>query len=132
MKLILIRDVMNDQCTLGKLFIDDVYQCETLEDKDRKLENGGVKVHGETCIPRGLYKVEITYSNRFKRDLPILLNVPQFEGIRIHPGNTSANTEGCILVGERRHSNCITMSRIAFYDLFEKIENEENLEIEIK
>lgn len=135
MKLTLTRDSFSD-CTLGKLAVNDVYECECLEDKDRKLECAGEKIYGKTAIPRGTYKIVIDYSNRFKRSLPRLLNVPGFEGIRIHSGNTSADTEGCILVGLSRSGSSITESRAAFNVLFAKLkeafETGEQITIEVK
>lgn len=104
-------------CTIGSLSVDGVWQCWTLEDEVRS----GPKVPGQTAIPYGAYKVDITASQRFKRDLPLLLNVPNFSGIRIHPGNTSADTEGCILVGQDRLSNSLGHSVAAFADLFAKL-----------
>lgn len=136
MKLILTRDIFTPATTLGKLTLDGFNLCYTLEDTDRKLESGGIKVKGKTAIPRGTYKVVLTYSNRFKRILPLLLNVPQFEGIRIHTGNTSEDTEGCILVGKSAGVGLIRDSRVAFgmvYSILEKAtENKEEIEIEIK
>ena len=99
MKLLLLRDHFTNSTTLGKLYVNGIFQCYTLEDKDRELEKGNEKLYGETAIPRGSYQVIIDYSNRFKRELPRLKDVPQFEGIRIHPGNTHEDTHGCILVG---------------------------------
>lgn len=123
MKIKLVRDGFSETTTLGKLYLDDKFECETLEDKDRKLEIGGEKIHGETAIPRGTYQIIIDYSQRFKRELPRLLNVPQFEGIRIHPGNTHVDTAGCILVGQLRvNGNSIGYSRAAFHSLFQKLE----------
>src|SRR6266446_7748971 len=123
MNLLLIRDIFTQTCTIGKLFIDGQYLCETLEDCDRKLELGGVKIYGESAIPRGTYKVTIDFSGRFQRDMPHVLDVPQFTGIRIHPGNTAADTDGCILVGTGRVANrSITESRLAFNKFFPKLE----------
>ena len=89
--------------TIGKLFIDGKdLNIFTLEDKVREIKGEPVdkwKVQNKTAIPKGIYKVIINLSNRFKRLLPLLLNVDGFEGVRIHPGNTSENTEGCILLG---------------------------------
>src|SRR5437588_5321023 len=82
----------------------------------------GVKIPHETAIPAGRYTVDITFSPRFNRDLPLLLNVQGFLGIRIHPGNTANDTEGCILVGRHRAGNAITESRAAFDALFPKLE----------
>ncbi|GHU34901.1 hypothetical protein AGMMS50256_29240 [Betaproteobacteria bacterium] len=96
------RDVLSGSFTLGQLFIDGMFFCYTCEDRDRRLEDGGAKIKGETAIPRGKYRVAVSLSNRFGRRLPEILNVPGFEGVRIHGGNTAADTEGCILVGEER------------------------------
>ena len=84
--------------TSGVLFIDDKKFCETLEDVNRdinrngKFDNGEAKIYGDTCIPYGKYKVTVTYSPKFKRELPEILGVNSFSGIRIHRGNY-ANTE---------------------------------------
>lgn len=86
--------------TEGDLFIDGVLACHTIEDVVRD----GPKVPGKTAIPAGRYKVSVTYSNRFKKDLPLVHDVPGFEGIRIHSGNTSEDTEGCIIVGAKQTS----------------------------
>lgn len=108
MKLELKRIYLGDTYTIGKLYIDDKYFCDTLEDKNRdinkngKFDNGETKVYAETAIPYGTYKIQVTYSPKFKRDLPLLLNVPHFEGIRIHRGNTKEDTAGCILLGENK------------------------------
>lgn len=120
----LVRDGFGEQSTEGKLFVNGTTECDTLEDKDRKLEDGGEKVYGETAIPRGIYEVETSMSNRFKKVLPILLDVPGFTGVRIHPGNTSKDTEGCILVGTNMGSNTdnfVGHSRVAFTELMDKI-----------
>lgn len=86
----------------GKMFIDGMYWGETLEDPDRHLEAGEVKVDGDTAIPRGRYQLTLTYSNRFRKIMPELLHVPGFSGVRIHGGNTEADTHGCILLGNER------------------------------
>lgn len=105
--------------TVGKLSVDGTPNCYTLEDKVRE---SGIKVHGATAIPIGTYKVVIDMSTRFGRLMPHLLDVPGFTGIRIHPGNTSANTEGCLLVGLTwSGSDFIGSSRLAFNALFDKI-----------
>jgi hypothetical protein len=117
MKLNVDRVQKDVDVTIGQLLIDDQFECWTLEDPVR----AGPKVHGETAIPAGTYKVLITFSPRFKRDLPLVQNVPGFEGIRIHPGNTADNTEGCLLVGDVRLSKSIGKSQIAFARVFQKI-----------
>ncbi len=113
-----------NHCTFGKLSVDGVASYETLEDVVREVEGATVanwKVAGDTAIPRGRYRIVVNHSNRFKRELPQLLNVPGFEGIRIHAGNTEADTEGCILVGTTRAGAAVQNSRVAFNELFDDI-----------
>ena len=98
MELNLYRHTYNtrgDRNIIGDLYIDGEFFCYTLEDERRADD---VKVYGETAIPTGTYNVKVTKSNRFKRLMPLLLDVPMFSGIRIHGGNTSKDTLGCILV----------------------------------
>jgi hypothetical protein len=90
----LTRKEFTDRSTIGELHVNGVFECFTLEDTVRP-----VKIKGETAIPEGRYEVVVNFSERFQRPLPLLLNVPNFEGVRIHPGNTDKDTEGCILVG---------------------------------
>ena len=118
MNLQLVRKEFTEQSTIGELTVDGQFECFTLEDKVRP---DGVKVFGETAIPEGIYHIDITFSNRFKKDLPLLLAVPNFEGVRIHSGNTPADTLGCILVGKGKGSNRIDQSRDAFNALFPKL-----------
>lgn len=106
MKFTLIRDTFHPDYTLGALFYDGARYGYTCEDRDRKLEDEpGAKVKGQTAIPRGLYKMLPRYSVRFKKVLPLLIDVPGFEGVRIHGGNTAEDTEGCPLLGEERTEN---------------------------
>lgn len=128
MELELTRFEFTEDFTLGHITLNGEHICYTLEDKDRDLHIGDgiakiqrVKVHGKTAIPTGRYEIEITYSNRFKKKLPQLMRVPGFEGIRIHPGNTSADTEGCLLPGTGYRIGQLIESRIAFNKLFEVI-----------
>lgn len=118
MKLRLERSWPTNKCTIGSLLLDGAYECFTLEDVLRD----GPKVYGETAIPAGTYNVVVTPSQRFKRELPLLEDVPGFEGIRIHPGNTAENTDGCILVGRSKGPNYVSESRAAFNALYEKIQ----------
>ena len=120
MKLTLLREPTIGASTFGVLFVDGRFECFTLEDALRE----GPKVHGETAIPAGTYGVQVTFSPRFRRRLPLLLGVPGFEGIRIHPGNHHEDTEGCILVGLRRHveGRAVLESRIAMAPLQLKLE----------
>lgn len=95
MNILLHRFEFGSHYTIGRLFLDGVYQCYTLEDKVQSP-----KVPGETAIPAGEYKVIFDFSNRFQKEMPHILDVPGFEGIRIHAGNTDKDTEGCVLLGE--------------------------------
>ena len=123
MHLVLLRDVFNKDWTQGQLFINDQFFCYTLEDTDRFLEAGGVKTAKKTAIPRGVYKVVVNMSPRFKTELPLLQNVPNFTGIRIHAGNTHEDTDGCILVGMgRSEDGTITKSRLALSGLMNWLE----------
>jgi hypothetical protein len=115
-----------ENSTIGELLIDGIFECFTLEDKERP-----VKIKGETAIPKGTYKVIINQSNRFKRLLPLLIDVPNFEGVRIHSGNSNHDTEGCILVGQTRNKNYIGQSRKAFDKLFKKMQAAKNITLTI-
>lgn len=113
------RKWLTEASTIGELWIDGVFECFTLEDRYRLPWEQ--KVPGATCIPCGVYPVAITPSPRFHRDLPLVMNVHGFSGIRIHPGNVAADTEGCVLVGRVRHHESVQESRLAFDALFEKL-----------
>ena len=126
MKLELKRLHRTNNSTIGELYVNGVFECYTLEDKERE-----VKIKNETAIPKGVYIVGITLSNRFKKMLPILMNVPNFEGIRIHPGNSNHDTEGCILVGTTRSVDFIGNSRKAFEKLFAKMKTAKDITITI-
>ena len=125
MRIKLVRESFTDKATEGKLYINDVFECYTLEDCDRRLEVGGTKIYGATAIPRGTSAIDISYSEHFNKRLPILLNVPQYEGVRIHTGNSNSDTAGCVIVGSQNASETddfIGGSKIAFEPLFEKIQ----------
>ena len=94
--------------TIGLLYVDGRLWCNTLEDTVRP---DGVKIQGQTAIPAGVYNVCLTMSPKFKRSLPLLDNVPNFTGVRIHAGNTAKDTEGCILVGENTKRGMVLNSR---------------------
>jgi len=126
MKLTVKRIHRTESSTIGELYVDGVFECYTLEDIERD-----VKIKSETAIPKGTYKVIVTMSNRFKRLLPLLMNVPNFEGVRIHAGNTNHDTEGCILVGQTRSTDFIGKSRKAFDKLFKKMQKAKSITIEI-
>jgi hypothetical protein len=114
--------------TVGKMYVDGVYECYTLEDVVRN----GSKVIGKTAIPTGEYKVIIDASVRFKQDMPHILDVPNFTGIRIHAGNTSAHTDGCILLGTTwTGGDFIGNSKLAYNKFFKKLKQAKKAIIKI-
>ena len=137
MKVLLKRIALRDTYTIGKIYIDGEYFCDTLEDKVRDLNKNGVfdgdekKVYGETAIPYGTYKVILSYSPKFKRILPELLDVPCFTGIRIHRGNTEKDTAGCLLVGENKVRGKVLNSTYWEKKLIEKLEGKNGITIQI-
>jgi len=100
--LLVIRDIFTVKSTIGRLYINGKSFCYTLEDAVRAF---GIKIQNETAIPAGCYDISITPSNRFKRDMPLLNNVPMFTGIRIHGGNRAKDSAGCILVAYNKIDN---------------------------
>lgn len=138
MELTVIRKYKDENRTIGELHINGVFFCHTLEDTARNISKGNciAKEYGRTAIPLGKYTVALTYSNRFKRYLPLLVSVPCFEGIRIHGGNTEHNTEGCILVGAQTDGktkiwNCAgVLSKLIA--AIKKVEKTEKISIEVK
>ena len=130
MKLKLIRTPIKDKPTIGELWIDGKFFCFTLEDTDRGLTQEmklsviqSKKIYGETAIPYGKYKVQLTWSPKFGRPLPIVENVKGYEGIRFHRGNYKNDTLGCVLVGFEKGIDTISKStpaEVALVELFEK------------
>ena len=129
MNIQLKRIAKKETYTIGKLYIDGVYFCDTLEDTVRDLNKNGVfdngekKIYGKTAIPYGTYNVKWTYSNKFKKYMPLIENVPSFAGIRIHAGNSSADTQGCILVGENKAVGKVLNSKNTVNKLYPIIQN---------
>lgn len=124
MEIKLVRTKGTKGFTEGKLFINGVFECFTVEDEDRKLESGGTKIQNKTAIPKGIYNVIISMSNRFKKFLIEILNVNGFSGIRIHSGNSSKDTEGCIIVGSinnRDDDDWVGASKVAYEKLHKKV-----------
>jgi hypothetical protein len=117
MNIRVLRKTFTENSTIGEMSVDGKFECFTLEDKVR-----AVKIHGKTAIPTGIYEVTITFSQKFNKPLPLLMNVPNFAGIRIHSGNTAEDTEGCILVGTGKTVDKVTSSQVALKALFAKIE----------
>jgi len=116
MNLLLNRESQTADATLGRFFAGNeclYYTCEDLQRAE--------KIPGKTAIPCGRYKVVITFSNRFQKFLPLLLDVPGFTGVRIHSGNTAADTEGCILIGKVKTANGIGQSRAAMADFMPRL-----------
>lgn len=141
MKLTLKRIALKPTYTIGKLYIDDNYFCDTLEDtvrdlnKDGKFDNGQKKIKGKTAIPYGTYEIKWTYSPRFKKYTPQLMSVPSFEGIRIHSGNSSKDTEGCLLLGENKKVGMVLNSKATiekFYPIIKDACTKGKVTIEIK
>lgn len=91
--------------------------CDTLEPQWRDYQGGEKKVKGESAIPEGTYRVVVTRSPRFGQWLPLLLDVPQFSGVRIHAGNSAGDTEGCILVGDNMYKGALVRSKLALQRL---------------
>ena len=125
MNIQLKRIAKKETYTIGKLYIDGVYFCDTIEDKDRGLNQAmsindikKKKVYGETAIPTGTYKLVINYSNRFKKNMAHILNVPGYEGIRIHTGNSAKDSLGCIIVGKNKIVGRVIKSRDTYNQLF--------------
>ncbi|MCK8622826.1 DUF5675 family protein [Prevotella sp. E13-27] len=133
MELVLTRIAKRKTYTIGRLAIikevseeyktyeEEEYFCDTLEPTWRNYKHGGRKIKGCSAIPEGRYAVVISYSPKFEQWLPILLGVPNFSGIRIHAGNASADTEGCILVGKNKIVGQLVDSRIWLHRLKKKI-----------
>jgi hypothetical protein len=124
MKLKVVRETKNDICTIGSLFINDVFFCYTLEDKDRGLKQSdsllfiqAKKIFGLTAIPSGFYKLTVNQSPKFKRMLPRILDIKGFDGVLMHRGNSADHSLGCILVGYQKGDNAIFDSTKAENDL---------------
>lgn len=139
MELKIIRTKSNKEYTEGKLYINGVYFCDTLEDKDRGLLQTmtidtikTIKVYKETCIPYGKYRVVLSMSKRFGKVMPELLNVKGFTGIRMHSGNTIYDTEGCILVGIKSSNGIITNSRKTFNALMNILNTQKSITLAIE
>ena len=138
MKLKLVRKYRKETYTIGKLYVDGVYFCDTIEDRDRGLDDSMSladimikKRYGETAIPYGTYKVEITYSPKYKRLMPEIKNVKGFSGIRIHSGNTAKDTLGCLIIGKNTQVGMVTESRKTYNKLFALLKDAKDISIDI-
>ena len=128
MKLKVVREIKNDVCTIGSLFINDVFFCYTLEDKDRGLKQSdsllfiqAKKIFGLTAIPSGFYKLTVNQSPKFKRMLPRILDIKGFDGVLLHRGNSANDSLGCILVGYKKGENSIFESTKSETDLVNRL-----------
>ena len=138
MKIELVRIAFKDTYTIGKLYVDGKYECDVLEDVDRGLDSSMSeseilkrKVKGETAIPTGHYVINITYSPKYKRMMPLLLDVKGFSGIRIHSGNTAKDTEGCLIVGKNKKVGMVLESRDTYKRLFKMMQDQKEITIDI-
>lgn len=129
---------LNDY-TIGNLYLDGQFFCNTLEDTDRGLKDSqnllyikSKKIFSKTAIPTGTYKVLLTYSFRFKRVLPLIVGVKGFDGIRIHQGNFPKDTEGCILVGKNTFKGGVFNSKETLEILLKKLEGQKDITITIE
>lgn len=131
MKLTLQRYLFAEDYTMGLLYIDDIYFCDTIEDKFRGNDLKGKKVYGETCIPYGVYTVKITWSPKHKRYLPQIMDVPYFDGIRFDVANTAKDVLGCVAVGIKSENGRVLQSRKTHNALMRRLETANNIKIDI-
>ena len=138
MEILVKRLYKKSEYTIGKMYINGEYFCDTVEDTDRglsqEMSNSYIearKVYGKTAIPVGRYRVVLSYSNKFKKTLPLLKDVLGFGGIRIHSGNTAEDSLGCIIVGENKIKGGVINSRQTMERLMYRLRNEKNIVIEI-
>lgn len=139
MKLELIREEFTDKSTIGSLYIDGKFFCYTLEDKDRGLDQKQpleeitkAKVYGQTAIPTGTYKVTVNLSARLKRELPLIMDVPGYQGIRIHKGNTDVDTLGCVILGTKKGKDAVYQSTIQEQRILSVLKGQKDITITIK
>lgn len=131
MKLTLQRYLFTNDYTMGLLFIDGLYFCDTIEDKFRGNDLSKTKVYGETCIPYGVYDVKITWSPKNKKYMPQIMNVPYFDGIRIESGNTAKDSLGCVIVGIKSENGKVLESRKTYNALMKRLEGTKYIKIDI-
>jgi hypothetical protein len=138
MKIKVVREVFTDKSTIGSLYLNDVFFCYTLEDKDRGLDQSqsliiiqAKKLFGITAIPYGKYPLIVNKSPKFGRLLPRLQGIKGFDGVLIHRGNSAEHSHGCILVGYKKGTDCIMESTKAEADLITILQRESTHTIEI-
>ena len=129
MQIMLTRNWKKPDYTIGRIFINNAFFCNSMEDTDRGLrqdmpldEIKRLKVYGKTAIPTGTYTIMMTYSPKYKKKMPQVMKVPGFEGIRIHPGNGPEDTLGCILPGDNKVKGRVINSTIRFNQFVSMLE----------
>ena len=139
MRLTLKRIANKDNYCIGKLYINGKYFCDTLEDVDRGLDDSMTeadilkqKKYGQTAIPTGIYTVLLTYSPKYKKVMPLINNVKGYSGIRIHSGNSSKDTLGCLLVGKNTVVGRLTDSRNTYNALYKRLQQKGSNKITIE
>ena len=139
MRLTLVRRWNKKDYCIGDLYINGKWFCNVLEDRDRGLDDSmsedeikQIKIKGETAIPTGIYTVLLTYSPKYKKIMPLINNVKGYSGIRIHSGNSSKDTEGCLLVGKNTVVGRLTDSRNTFNALFKRLQQKGSNKITIE
>ena len=139
MELKIIRKYKKNDYTIGKMYINGEYFCDTVEDTDRGLSQDmnnstiyAKKIYGKTAIPTGRYSVVLSYSNKFKKTLPLLKDVLGFSGVRIHSGNTAEDSLGCIIVGENKIKGGVINSRATMERLMAKLRGQKEIYITIE
>ena len=124
MEIKVIRTILTNEYTVGKLYIDGEFVCDVIEDRYRKIEKKEDKVYGLTAIPCGRYPVVLDFSPKYSKLMPHILDVPFFEGIRIHSGNSDEDSLGCVIVGDYVPGvagGWVSNSKIAYGKVFAKI-----------
>ena len=149
MEILVKRIAKKSKYTIGKMYIDGQYICDTLEDADRGLnqnmslkEINNKKVYGETAVPTGTYKVDMntvipkfksrTWAKPYGGKLPRLVLVPGYDGVLIHPGNKAEDTLGCILVGENKAVGQVLNSQVTFKKIMSILTKGTNITITIE
>ena len=126
------RFALKETYTIGKLYVDGVYVCDTIEDKVRVLNSSKDKVYGFTAIPPGEYRADVAFSNKFRYNVVRLFGVPYFEGIYIHKGNTEKDSLGCIIVGYNDKKGWVSRPTEAMTKLMEAIKGYDELKVIIQ
>lgn len=139
MELKVKRLYKKSEYTIGKMYINGEYFCDTVEDTDRGLSQNmknstieAKKLYGKTAIPTGRYRVVLSYSNKFKKTLPLLKDVIGFAGIRIHSGNTADDSLGCIIIGENKIKGGVINSRVTMERLMTRLRGQKEIYITIE